>query len=173
MHTCDRQCVYVSIKEKVTLRWTRKILTSLPQAAQRGSKHFPGPLSLACVGEGGVPSSWEKPAGFHLPPCPLEGHTFLFLPQSEAIPGGHAGLGPLSLQEQGAEGCRSWVCLADLHLQEVAICVVAWVGGAALAGEGPDAPKHRPGKCPAHPACERAAPCTCPWLRVTDILQGD
>ena len=57
-----------------------------------------------------MPSSWEKPGGFNSPPqSPVERRTFLFLPQSEAILGGDAGLGPLSSQEQGTEGHRGWV----------------------------------------------------------------
>lgn len=57
-----------------------------------------------------MPSSWEKPGGFNSPSqSPVERRTFLFLPQSEAILGGDAGLGPLSSQEQGTEGHRGWV----------------------------------------------------------------
>lgn len=108
MHTRDRKCVSVSIMGKITLRRTRRILiSSLPQAAQRGCGH-PSPVSLA-LRERGRASFLGEAGWAQFPPFPLERLTFLFLPQSEAIPGGRAGLGPPSLQEQDAEGCRGWM----------------------------------------------------------------
>lgn len=109
MHTRDRKGVYASIMGKITLRRTRRILTSsLPQAAQRGCGHFPSPVSLALL-ERGRASFLGEARWARFPPFPVERLTFLFLPQSEAVPGGRAGLGPPSSQEQDAECRRGWM----------------------------------------------------------------
>lgn len=43
------------------------------------------------------------------------------------------------MQEQEAEGCYGWMRLADLNLQEVSVCVVAWGGVADGSAGGTEA----------------------------------
>lgn len=91
---------------------------------------FPAPTQWCVLGGGGgggVPPSWEKLGGFSSP-IPRGRHTFFFCPESEAILGGPGRPGLLCSQEQDTKGYHGWMRLADLQLQEVAICVVAWGG---------------------------------------------
>lgn len=128
----ERVCVHGM--EKITLRRTWEMLTLSPQAAEgEGSEHF-----LAPTGQGaGLPPgrNWVG----SIAPSPAGRRTFFFLPESEAAPWGCGRARPLCAQEQSAEGCHDWMRLADLSLQEVAVCAVAWGtwGMTTLEGEGP------------------------------------
>lgn len=126
----------------VTLSQTRNIPTPSPRKGRHCQEEM-GFLSSGAhdlvLGRGHA--FFLGAAGWAPSPIPRGKRTFFFLPWSEAVLGGPWGPGPLRSQEQGTEGSHGRMRLADLHLQEVAVRVVAWGDGSA--GEGPpDSPSH-------------------------------